>query len=147
MLSLKQAAQVTSIQPNVEFSGDDMNKSVIVKLIAKDVPLAVVEDGLIGQLSLMYSKDETIRLADAEPEFRMTRAVENVKLVIGGETFSGLRVKKALVQLRARKLADITLTISGPIVAGLDKLHNCLRRTVDVVVEEALPGHELKEVA
>lgn len=142
MLDVRQEGEVVSIAPNVEFHGDDVVKSVAVKVVLKNVPIDVVEDGLVGQMSLFYTKDDALKLHDMEPEFVVSRAVENVTLTVGGVTLSGMRIRKARVRLLEKRLADVTLTVQGQVVEGLDKLHNVLRRRAQIeIVEREVVAH------
>lgn len=136
MLSIKQEAEITSIAPNVEYHGEDVVKSVAVKIVLKNVPIDVVEDGLVGQMSLFYTRDDVLKLADMEPEFTVSRSVENVELKVGGVVLAGMRIRKARVRLLEKRLADVTLTVQGQIVDGLDKLHNVLRRREEIEIVE-----------
>lgn len=139
MLTIKQEGEVVAIAPNVQFHGEDVINSVAIKVLFKNVAVDVVEDGLVGQMSLFYSKDDALKLSDLEPEFNVTRAVENVELHAGGATFAGMRIRKAKVRLLDKRLADVTLTVQGPNVGGLDKLHNVLRRRSEIEVVERAP--------
>jgi hypothetical protein len=114
-------------------------KSVAVKIVLKNVAISVVEDGLVGQMSLFYTRDDALKLSDMEPEFTVSRAVENVSLTVGGVTLSGMRIRKARVRLLEKRLADVTLTVQGQVVDGLDKLHNVLRRRAEIEIIEREP--------
>ncbi len=139
MLNMKCVGEIVALTPNVEYHGDDVVKSVSVKVLLKDVPLAVVEDGLVSQMSLFYTRDDALKLADIEPEFSVTRTVENVTATIGGLVLKDMRVRKARVKLREKRLADVTLFVQGHIVSGMDKLHNVLRQRTDVELVEGDP--------
>lgn len=139
MLRLKATGLLKAIAPGIETRGDNERKSVALKFELKDVPLDDVEAGFVSQLSLFYTRNEALKISDIEHEFKVTRAIENVDVDVGGSVkLSGMRVRKVRVKLREMRRADVSLVVIGLIDSGLDRLHDYLRQTVSVTLLEQI---------
>ena len=142
MLNMKGRGEMLLLKPSKDVRGDNVVKTVRMKFSFIAVPLQVVVDGFVGQLSLFYSKDDDLKIDDLE-YLPVSRHIANVTADVGGVVIERSIVDHVRITPRAGRIVDVQLVLKGEIVEGLDQLHDLLKTTVEVgLIEHEFEAEE-----
>lgn len=145
MLNMGGRGEMKTLKPNKDVRDDKVVKTATMKFEFKGVPVEVAL-GFIGQLDLFYSKDGDFRIGGDVEWLPVGRHISNVLANIGGVVIEHCVIKGARIYGRDKRLTDITFTLVGDILSGMDELHSMLKDMIEVnLVEQEYTVEESSE--
>ena len=140
MLKYSGPAELKKFVPRKHYSNEEWRKACTLQVCIKGMPIEIVEEGFVAQLSLIYADSEIVQLSGIGP-LTVSREVNNVHVQIGKRVvLKGADLENVTLQPLAGRLVDVSFDIVARDIPAKDgiasDLWSAAGETIDLLLEE-----------